>query len=312
MAMYDTIHLWLPIDRAGAIDIGKVSEPLTGLTEHQKEDGRVYISGGLGGTYKVNISERGISLKGSLPKYFLSDNLHTLTRSDSARAIEKMADELHLPIDRAKVTRIDFAQNFLMRYEPEAYYPYLGESQYYKRLSQPNTVYWSNGNRTKLVYNKVAEAKAKGTILPDVWSGQNVLRYEMRYTSRLPKQFKRPEISASTLHDEKFYMVLGKRWITEYKAIDKLNQINLNLTEMSSPKDFMKQMALYGLRQIGQHKAMELVEEMKAKGTFDKPEYYSRLKRNIRELCKTPELTTSTDLISELDKKVNAVKRHCR
>jgi hypothetical protein len=175
MAMYDTIHLWLPIDRAGAFDIGKVSEPLTGFTEHQKEDGRVYISGGLESTYKVNISEQGISLKGSLAKYFLPDNLHTLTRSDSARAIEKMADELCLPIDRAKVTRIDFAQNFLMKYEPEAYYPYLGESQYFKRLTQPKAVYWSNGNRTKLVYNKVAEAKKKGTTLPDVWIGQNVI-----------------------------------------------------------------------------------------------------------------------------------------
>jgi len=147
--MYDTIHLWLPRDRAGAFDTRKASEALRGHTEHQKEDGRVYISGRLGNTYKVNISERGISLKGSLAKYSLPDNLHTLTRSDSARAIEKMADEFCLPMDRAKVTRIDFAQNFLMRYEPETYYPYLGECHYYKRLSQPKAVYWSNGNRTK-------------------------------------------------------------------------------------------------------------------------------------------------------------------
>lgn len=310
--MYDTIHLWLPADRASGIDINRVSDHLTGFTEHQKEDGRVYISGGLGNTYKVNISDQGVSLKGSLAKYFLPDNLHTLTRSDSARAFEKMADELCLPIDRAKVTRIDFAQNFLMRYEPEAYYPYLGECQYYKRLSQPKAVYWSNGNRTKLMYNKVAEAKKKGVVLPDVWSGQNVLRYEMRYTRRLPKNLQQHEITASTLQDEKFYMALVKRWIAEYEAIHKLNQINLDYTEMNSPKDFMKQMALMQIRQIGQHKAMDLVEDMRAKGAFDKPEYYSRLKREIRELCKTPELTTSTDLITELDKKVSAAKRYCR
>lgn len=310
--MYDTIHLWLPADRASGIDINRGSDHLTGLTEHQKEDGRVYISGGLGNTYKVNISEQGVSLKGSLAKYFLPDNLHTLTRSDSARAIEKMADELCLPIDRAKVTRIDFAQNLLMRYEPEAYYPYLGECPYYKRLTQPKAVYWSNGNRTKLVYNKVAEAKKKGVGLPDVWSGQNVLRYEMRYTSRLSKNLQQPEIIASTLQDEKFYMALVKRWIAEYEAIHKLNEINLNYDSMNSPKDFIKQMALMQIRQIGQHKAMELVEDMRAKGAFDKPEYYSRLKREIRELCKTPELTTSTDLITELDKKVSAAKRYCR
>jgi hypothetical protein len=312
MAMYDTIHLWLPADLAGAIDIDRVSEPLKGLTEHQKEDGRVYISGGLGNTYKVNISEQGVSLKGSLAKYFLPDNLHTLTRSDSTRAIEKMADELCLPVELAKVTRIDFAQNFLMRYEPEAYYPFLGECQYFKRLSQPKAVYWSNGNRTKLVYNKVAEAKAKGTALPDVWSGQNVLRYEMRYTRRLSKNLKQPEIIAKTLHDEKFYMALVNRWIQEYEAIHKLNTINLNITDMNSPKDFFKQMALMQIRQIGQTKAMDLVEDMRAKRAFTKPEYYSRLKKEIRDLCKTPEITASSDLITELNKKVNAAKRYCR
>lgn len=310
--MYDTIHLWLSADRAGGIDINRISDHLSGLTKHQKEDGRVYFSGGLGNAYKVNISEQGVSLKGSLAKYFLPDNLHTLTRSDTARAIEKLADELCLPVGRAKVTRIDFGQNFLMRYKPEAYYPYLGECQYYKRLSQPKAVYWSNGTRTKLVYNKVAEARAKGYELPDVWSGQNVLRYEMRYTSRLSKNLQQPEIIARTLQDEKFYMALVKRWIAEYEAIHKLNEISLNYDRMNSPKDFIKQMALMQIRQIGQHKAMELVEDMRAKGVFDKPEYYSRLKREIRELCRTPELTTSTDLITELDKKVSAAKRYCR
>jgi hypothetical protein len=287
MAMYDTIHLWLSADQVSSTDVNRALERLTGLTEHKKEDGRVYISGGLANTYKVNISEQGVSLKGSLAKYFLPDNLHTLTRSDSARAIEKMIDELCLPIDRAKVTRIDFAQNFLMRYEPEAYYPYLGESQYYKRLSQPKAVYWSNGNRTKLVYNKVAEAKAKGFELPDVWIGQNVLRYEMRYTGRLTKQLQQYEITASTLPKEKFYMAMVERLIREYESIHKLNKINLNLADMNSPKDFFKLMALMQIRQIGQQKAMELVEDMKARGAFDKPEYYSRLKREIRWIFRT-------------------------
>jgi hypothetical protein len=107
-------------------------------------------------------------------------------------------------------------------------------------------------------------------------------------------------------------MALVKRWIAEYHAIHKLNEININYTEMNSPKDFMRQMALMQIRQIGQQQTMELVEDMRAKGAFDKPEYYSRLKREIRELCKTPEMTAPTDLITELNKKVNAVMRYCR
>lgn len=312
MASYDTIHLWLPVDLLSSSDISRATNHLTGLTESQKDDGSVYTVGTLGNTYRVIISEHGVSLKGSLAKYFLSDNLHTLTRSDSARAIEKMTDELCLPVYSAKVNRIDIAQNFLMRYKPEAYYQYLGDCQYYKRLSQPKAVYWKNGNRTKLVYNKVAEARKKGVKIPNVWSGQNVLRYEMRYTQRLSKNLKHPEITASILTDEKFYITLVKRWVAEYEAIHKLNEIKLNYDSMNSPKDFFKHMALMQIREIGQNKAMELVEDMRAKGAFDKPEYYSRLKREIKKLCKTPDLTTSTDLIKELNKKVSAAKRYCR
>lgn len=310
--MYDTIHLWLPTEEGGSYTANQASKSLSLLAEHQKHDGEVYFSGILNGTYRVNFSEKGVYLKGSLAKYFLNDNFSTLTRSDCVRAIEKMADELTLPIGQATVTRLDFAQNFLMRYEPEAYYPYLGDCQYYKRLSQPKSVYWKNGTRTKQIYNKVAEAKAKRIDLPEVWKGQKVLRYELRYTSRLPKHLKQPEIKALTLTVEKFYISVVDQWINEYEGIQKLKEINLNLNDMKSPKDFIKQLALMKINEIGQQKTMEMVEELRAKAVFDKPEYYSRLKRDIREICQTPNLTTSSDLITELDKKVRSVKKYYR
>ena len=158
MAMYDTINLWLSIDKAGGFDVSKTLQSLSGVTEHTRDDGQVYVSGYLK-NYRVNISGQGVSLKGSLAKYFLPDNFHTLTRSDSARAFEMMSDELCLPIQKAKVNRIDFAQNFLMIYEPEAYYPYLGDCQYYQRQPTSNSLYYSNTLRQKLFYNKIAEGK---------------------------------------------------------------------------------------------------------------------------------------------------------
>lgn len=310
--MYDTIHLWLPPDLISRGDLKRLPTLLENFTHHQKIDGRYYGSGNFGNNYKVNISEQGVSLKGSLAKYFLPDNLHTLTRSDSARAIEKMADELCLPIDRAKVTRIDFAQNFLMRYEPEAYYPYLGECRYYKRLIQPKAVYWQNGNRTKLVYNKVAEAKKKGVSVPDVFSGQHVLRYEMRYTKKLTKNLNKYEILASTLSNEPFYMAMVKNWVSEYEAIQKNQKIKLKFDAMKTPKDLHKQAAAQYYQSMGLANAMKMVEDMRAMGTFEKPEYYSRAKKEIKELCSSPKKSSSSELITELDKKVSAAKRYCR
>ncbi|PSL01920.1 phage/plasmid replication domain-containing protein [Cecembia rubra] len=305
--MYDTVHLWIPKDQVCGIDLDRVSNHLKSFTEHQKNDGERYKSGQLGNSFKVYISEQGISLKGSLAKFLLSDNFQTLKRSESKTAFEKLGDELGLLVNRAKVSRIDFAHNFEMKYRPEIYYPYLGDCQYFKRIAQPNSVYWTNKNRTKLVYNKVLEAKTKGERISGDWKQKNVLRYEMRYTKRLCENLRQPEIFASTLSDERFYKRMVIHWIQEYNSIHKLNEINLNFDAMNSPKDFIKQLALMKIKEIGQQKVLEMVEEMREKGTFDKPEYYSRLKKEIREICKMPEQTKSTELILELDEKVRQV-----
>jgi hypothetical protein len=311
MAMYDTVNFWLPIDQAGSFNLSKTLQGLSDITEHTKDDGQVYISGFLN-NYKVNLSGQGVSFKGSLAKYFLPDNFHTLTRSDSARAFEMMADELCLPIDKAKVSRIDFAQNFLMEFEPQAYYNYLGDCQYYARQPLSKSLYYSNGLRQKVFYNKIAEGKAKGLSLPDVWIGQNVLRYEMRFTSRLPKEFNQTEVTASSLSDEKFYVTIFDKWLAEYEAINKLHSINFNLSDMNSPKDFWKQINLMAVNMIGQDKIMQEIENLRHQKAFDKPEYYSRLKKEIKELCKTPEMTASSDLVAELDKKIKSSKRYYR
>lgn len=311
--MYDTIHLYLPSERAGTKRLlTQVPQHLTNVTELQMQDGQIYVSGQLGSNLRVRASEKGVSIKGSLAKYYLPDNFHTLTRADSQRAIQRMADEMHLPISKAKITRIDFAQNFFMKHPPEAYYHYLGESQHYQRLTQPQSLYYCNGLRTKLFYNKVAEGRKQGLKLPDVWKDQNVLRYELRYTNRLSKEFNLSEVTAGTLHQEKFYMNLVNAWVAEYETIDKLNLINFNLTEMKSPKDFMRQLILMKINEIGPENVMQLVEDLRARNAFDKPEYYSRLKKDIKTLCKTPNSTNSSELVTELDKKVKAARRFCR
>ena len=148
--------------------------------------------------------------------------------------------------------------------------------------------------------------------LPDIWNGQNVLRYEMRFKSRLPKQFNRAEITASNLSDEKFYMIIFDKWLSEYESINKLNTINFNLSDMNSPKDFWKQINLMAVNIIGQDKIMQEIENLRHKKAFDKPEYYSRLKKEIKELCKSPKMTSKSDLVIELDKKIKSTKRFYR
>jgi hypothetical protein len=309
--MYDTTHFYLTREKAGSINLPLISQSLSNFTEHHKED-ETFYTGYLNQNFKVAISDTSIRFKGSLAKYFLNDNFNTLTRSDTQRAIEKMADELLLPVQKADLTRIDFATNFLMKYEPEIYYNYLGDCQNYQRLTQPHSLYYSNSLKQKLFYNKKAEGKAKRLIIPEVWSGQNALRYEMRFTGRLPKQFNKVEVTTAMLSDELFYMSVFDRWHQEYESINKLNNFNFNLSNMNSPKDFMKQLQLKAIQDIGQDKIMQAIEEMRQQKAFSKPEYYSRLKKEVKELCKEPDLTEQSELISELDQKIKNVKRYYR
>jgi len=51
---------------------------------------------------------------------------------------------------------------------------------------------------------------------------------------------------------------------------------------------------------------------MRQQKAFSKPEYYSRLKKEVKELCKEPDLTEQSELISELDQKIKNVKRYYR
>lgn len=307
--MFDTINMFLEI-QANQYDLNKLVNCLDNISETKRESSK-YITGYLK-NYKIGISEQGISLKGSLAKYFLNDNFQTLTRSDSQRAIEQLSDILCLSISEAKVNRIDFSQNFLMKYEPEAYYSFLGESNHFQRITQPQSLYYTNGKRQKLFYNKVAEGKAKRNILPEVWNNKNVLRYEMRLTNRLTEQLNMNEVKAVDLYNEAFYMVIFDKWLNEYQTINKLNEINFNIEEMNSPKDFHKQLELYAIQLIGQDKIMQVIEDMRAKNAFDKPEYYSRTKKEIREMCKEPIHTVKSELITELDKKITDAKRYYR
>lgn len=313
--MFDTLKLWLPneaIKESGYLQ--RVPTLLTNVKEIYKQDTReVYITGSILGM-SASISNAGISLKGSICKSYLKDNFQTLTRQDTQRAIEQIQDFTNLPIFLADVKRVDFAQSLTTTQNPQNYFTFLGECHHYKRLTQPKSLYYQNGMRTKLFYNKIAEGKAKGQIIPSIWANKHILRYELRYTSRLPYQFNKAKVQATDLYNEVFYMDMVERWIKEYESINKNNSIldKMNTKQIETPKDFITQMALLQIKDIGIQKTFESIEQLKAQNQFKNKEDYSRLKATIRKICSTDVITEGSTLVAELDKKVKQVKEYCR
>jgi hypothetical protein len=312
--MYDTLRLVLPKERAGTVNLLKdIPSLLTGVKEKYCQDTGILSITGKHGNFHVTANENRIFLSGSICKYFLKDNMQTLGRGQTKEAIQLLSDELHLPIDRANVTRVDIAENFLMRYEVPFYFPFLGSCQHYKRLEQNNGIYYRNGKRELLFYGKIHEQKIKGIPIPAMLANRNLLRYEMRFKSRLCKEFNRPEITANTLYDEKFYIEALKRWKENYFQIRKnktVNNVNLNFKSMNH---FEQQILLVGIASLGGEPAiLQAIEQARQQGIFSNKMQVKRFKDKVKKICSSPALTEDSEAIQELDKKVKEAVRYYR
>lgn len=309
--MYDTVNFWIDRAMAGGESFA-IAQYLTDHAEHNSERG--YSVTGRAGDYSIYMNDSGISMKGSLPKYLLPDNIHTLSRAGARDAMEKLSDEIHLPINLAKVTRLDVSTVLPMKREPAEYFHYLGNKPHFKRLQATKTTLYYNTNKRQLIfYDKRAEAKAKGVPIPAVFNGANLLRVELRFTERLQRQFSRDEVTGATLTDERFYMEMIKQWGKEYFLIDKLKSFTLmDTNNIKTPKEGANALFSIMLQEKGQEYINRYITDLRAKNTYADPKYYNRLKDELKRLIIASTATDQNELIKELDKAVNEIVLNCR
>lgn len=314
MGSYDSICLWLPAEKAGiGLLSSKIVSKLSGVTQSIQENGIESFSGYLNSNLRLRIMEQGLLLNGSISKYFLSNNIEALSRSGTEQAIEKLSDELGLPMKEAKLRKLDYAVNLVMKEKPESYFPLLGESRYFKRSVLDSTLYYLNSQRKLRIYDKGRESRKVLSGLPASMKAANLLRFELSLQKRLCQQFNVPELTAGCLYQEPFYMAVIDKLLSEYKAIRKNKVINLNFDAMKSPKDFWQQANADWIQRIGgEAAALSIVDRMRRQDAFSKPEYYSRLRKEIREAAARPEASEDSPLIKELDEKMSRVKAYYR
>lgn len=308
--MYDNIDLTLSKKAgSGTSFLESIPNYLSAISTCGSNSFGEYVIGYLG-KLKVNITENNVKVKdSSLCKFYLGDNFKTLSKGDTKRAIEKISDGLHLPFEHANVTRIDFAQNFIMQHPEHTYYTYLGEAQYYQRLEQNNGLYYNNSKRQLLFYGKVYEQKHKGQPIPPLYGNRNVLRYELRLRKRLREEFNVPSLEASMLYNEKFYLDLVKRWEQEYSSIQKINSKLGKMTPTGSKKQFIENLALYTILDVGQPQVLSKVKEWQATGEISKKQAYD-LRTSVRQLTQKPNDEVGNELINELDRKIKEAARY--
>lgn len=311
--MFDTINFKITQDEAGGVDfLAEIPCFLDDVGEHYY-DGMTFISGSLNGL-KVTASSHQVKVKdGSLCRFALGNNFKAMGRRDTQRAIEQLSDTLHLPMNKATVTRLDLAQNFILKYPTEVYLNHLGILRYATRLQEPNGLYYSlNGGRL-CFYDKNKEQANSREHIPDLYKGRNVLRYEQRYTKRIASKLGVQEVTGGLLYDEAFYMTLLDRWRDTYQAIQKINDVTLNFEVMNTKQQLYK-MGLLSLveRAGGQLEMITQINEAKKRGDLSKKQAFD-LRAAVNEACKIKEgLTATNEAIQELDKKVIEAVRFYR
>lgn len=293
--MYDTIRFNIKSKDASCANLADAVSPYVNFTQSVSEYGSTSSTFRLDNLYgRVSATTLSVN-SGSICKYLHGNNLVNFTRWDMKLAVEKLSDTLHLAMDKATVTKIDFAYNFSVSLPPESYFFYLGELPYYSRgeMTRDNGLeglyYCDKSNKMKLAfYDKVKEFQKNGETIPLGYEGRNLLRYEMRlirhWHNRLEVDSK---VNLSTLYDEAFYRKLVGYYKNTYFRIEKTVELIPN---------FMEFAGFSGLKNVALLKYIDscggivpfyrMIDNIYTRGDLDK-RTHREIKRQVQKLYAT-------------------------
>lgn len=224
--MIDTISLFLSAGEMPQTDIlAETSARLSDRCTHESQNGNARVTGKIKhkGELFVSLSAGGISVSHSLCKYWLGNNFQTMTRQDIREAIADISDKLGVPMERAKVCRVDFGRCFVTELSPSLIISVLGELARFKPQRYPDSVCYTSGAKQIAFYDKVSEARKRREPIPAEYQGKNVLRYELRLMKRAAKSLGVDKLTAAMLYDERIFEKFLALWVGFYGKIHKVS-----------------------------------------------------------------------------------------
>ena len=311
---WDTIHLRLDGDKVP--DISLLEEIPSRLAEY--ECGTFISKSGNSRWYanldnlKITVTDKSVTIKGSICKWYMGNNLHSMTLTDVQNALGKLSEIIGLPIERFYIDRVDLAANLIMENPAEAYFPHLGiiKERNVRPKHQDAGVYYDLpskplGKEQLVFYSKNEEVKVHGMALPSDWIEKNILRYEGRSKYSLSSH------SVVLLYDKEFYDQRLEEWKEHYDEIVKQNDVILNFGEIHGKKDFSKFGILAACQRVGGvNKALEQVEQARVMGKLTSKQAYDQRKAIIQANEADVQLTVTSPLIEELNNKIDIAYRN--
>ena len=303
--MYDTIHAKLYIDEAERLDLlAELPSKLENFVEHKDLDNNRSYFSARDKNLKIYINQHYLTIYGSIAKWYLGDNLQVLTRKDTELAFNKLSNRLQIPIKEANITRLDVANNIILKHPIDLYFNYLGAyKRAYRQLDKKTLMYIST-NETLCYYDKIAQVKSNREPIPELFKYSNVLRLEQRYMKAPHKTLKRNSLTIKDLYNEDLYITILKRWEMAYKQINKVRDIGFDLELINNVTDLKNIGLLYIIKDRGG--LIEFLKEIDVGYKTGKINRWQRdkLKACLKNISTSKKHTKESELLEELNIKV--------
>jgi len=154
---------------------------------------------------------------------------------------------------------------------------------------------------------------ARKGVIPAVFDGENLLRYEHRWNTRIPQQLKENEVKGSTLYSERFYSKIIDLWAGNYFRIEKQRNINIDaMDKIKTVSDATDFICAIGLQRLSPDEVQNILHDMKQQNVFQDSKYYTRLKNKLKDISAKTNLTEVSYLSRELDNEIRNVQSYKR
>lgn len=305
--MYDSLVLFLTNEYDPTVNFLHVVSSEIIINSQGLEYGIPYMKGNLR-NLKIRITKSKIKIEGSIHVFCKGNNLESMNFHEFIETIELIQAMLNLPIHDARVSRLDFSGNILLKNSIEAYFNYFGQKSRFKKQIFDNGISYNSEELFLVFYDKIKELKHKRESIPEYFQGKNVMRFEMRFMRKLGKSFQVSELTLSKLIEPAFFNQLCLKWRQEFKsvAMEMISQIGLNPTG-SKPK-LIEQLAIKQLYHIGFDNFLNEISSWQSINEITKKEAYE-IRKFIKESTSEHYPLAENELIQELNQKIKVAAR---
>jgi hypothetical protein len=250
------------------------------------------------------LTENCFTITGSITKLIKGSNQMNYTIEVVQESIKYLSHLLRMDISKAKIIRLDFGLNIKLDYPVFNYLsmlikPTLTKKHIVENQKGKETVEYRSWDRKAIFYDKIAELKATGIQLDAKNQNCNLLRYEIKFNSRISHRFNVAEVTFEMLAEVWFYQKLLQTWYEQYSKILKVYK-PVPVLDFSMPKNFKATLVAYGIHAVGGAEFLlrAINNDPKAK------KYSGRLRKTVKENCVSFGEIDFEPLLRELDDKI--------